>query len=142
LSICSALVFGLLLAVYAFGVSISPIQPKSIRKRVNSVAIVILLLCALPIVFEVHFALLRVMFGSDALGLPAAASGAAQGSPRWFDDIGRVVAVVAPIVLAILPFFRQIAQKAVTAATESISDAVSKWVRPALALNRHREMTA
>ena len=89
-------------------------------------ATTVLVLCALPIVFEVHFALLRVMFGSDALGLAAAASGDAQGRLHWFDDIGRVVAVVTPIVLAILPFVRQIAQKAVTAATESISDAVSK----------------
>jgi hypothetical protein len=127
LSICSALVLGFLLAVYAFGVSISPIQRKSIRKWVARVATIVLILCALPIVFEVHFALLRVMFGSDALGFAAAESGAAQGRPHWFDDIGRVVAVVTPIVLAILPFVRQIAQKAVTAATESISDAVSKW---------------
>lgn len=118
LSICSALVFGFLLAVYALGVSISPIQRKSVRKWLSKVATVVLILCALPIVFEVHFALLRVMFGSDALGLATAASGAAQGRPHWFDDIGRVVAVVTPIVLAILPFIRQIAQKAVTAATE------------------------
>ena len=127
LSICSALVFGFLLAVYAVGVSISPIQRKSVRKWLSKVATVVLILCALPIVFEVHFALLRVMFGSDALGLATAASGAAQGRPHWFDDIGRVVAVVTPIVLAILPFIRQIAQKAVTAATDLISDAVSKW---------------
>ena len=64
LSICSALFFGFLLAVYAFGVSISPIQRKSIRKWIARVATIVLVLCALPIVFEVHFALLRVMFGS------------------------------------------------------------------------------
>jgi hypothetical protein len=127
LSICSALVFGFLLAVYAFGVSISPIQPKSVRKRLSRVATIVLGICALPVVFEIHFALLRVMFGSDALGLAAAASGAARGRPHWFDNIARVVAVVTPIVLAVLPFVRQIAQKAMTAATETISDAVSKW---------------
>jgi len=87
----------------------------------------VLILCALPIAFEVHFALLRVMFGLDALGLATEASSAAQRRPHWFDDIARVVGVVTPIVLAILPFIRQIAQKAVTAATDSISDAVSKW---------------
>jgi Patatin-like phospholipase len=127
LSICSALVFGFLLAVYAFGVSIFPIQSKSVRKWVAKLATIVLVLCALPIVFEVHFALLRIMFGSDALGFAATKSGAVQGRPHWFDNIGRVVAVVTPIVLAILPFVRQIAQKAVTAATESILDAISKW---------------
>ena len=127
LSICAALLFSSLLAVYAFGVSIFPIQRKSIRKWVARVATVVLVLCALPIVFEVHFAILRIMFGSDALGFAAADSHAGPVKPQWFDNIGRVVAFVTPIVVLILPFVRQIAQKAITAATASTTDTLSKW---------------
>jgi hypothetical protein len=134
LSICAVLLFGLVLTVYAFAVSISPIQPKSARRRAARIFTTILALCALPIVFEAHFALLRTMFGSAALGFKFESDSSASTTLSWFDNIGHVVdwakhivPVFTPIVLAILPFVRQIAQKAVTAATDSMSDSISKW---------------
>jgi len=134
LSICAVLLFGLVLTVYAFVVSISPIQPISTRRWAARIFTTILALCVLPIVFEAHFALLRTMFGSAALGFKFESGSSASTTLSWFDDIGHVVdwakhivPVFTPIVLAILPFVRQIAQKAVTTATDSMSDSISKW---------------
>jgi hypothetical protein len=45
----------------------------------------------------------------------------------WFSDVSRVVGLIMPLVLAVMPFLRRISEKAVTAATTSFSDAASKW---------------
>ncbi|OAF02564.1 hypothetical protein AYJ54_26660 [Bradyrhizobium centrolobii] len=127
LSICALFLLGVLLIIYAVGVSISPIQRKSIRTGIARFAVIVLVVCAVPMIFEIHFALLRVMVGAKAMGIAVAGSAAGPEETHWFDAIGRIVIAVTPIVVAILPFVRQIAQKAVTAATESFADAASKW---------------
>jgi hypothetical protein len=128
LSICALLILGGLLIVYAVGVSISPIQRKGIRTGIARFAVVVLVVCVVPIIFEVHFAILRVMFGPKAMGIVASGGPADHEVTHWFDAIGRIMAAVTPFVVAVLPFVRQIAQKASTSATESVLDAVSKWV--------------
>jgi hypothetical protein len=127
LSICALLFLGFALSGYAIGVSISPIQRKSIRTGVAKWAVIILVVCAVPILFEIHFALLRIMFGAQAMGVATATASGVAEQTTWFDAIKRIMVSVTPIVVAILPFVRQIAQKAVTAATESFADAASKW---------------
>ena len=128
LSICTAGLFALLLIVYALAVSVIPIQPKPIRQQVAEGATIILLICAIPIVLEFHLALLRLMFGPDALGIkPVSADHAVSKTSGWFDDIKRVVGLIIPLVLAAMPFLRRISEKAVTAVTSSFSDAASKW---------------
>ncbi|MBR0850600.1 patatin-like phospholipase family protein [Bradyrhizobium diazoefficiens] len=127
-SIAALLILGVLLIVYAVGVSVSPIQRKGIRTGIARFAVVVLVVCIVPVIFEIHFALLRVMFGAEAMGIATPVGPPDQDETHWFDAIGHVVAAMTPVVLAILPFVRQIAQKAVTAATESFGDAAAKWV--------------
>jgi hypothetical protein len=128
LSICAAAIFTVFLILYAVVVSVSPILGKVARQRVAKVAAIFLVVCSVPVIIEVHFALLRIMFGSDALGLyPSAGSPDSSGSTSWFSDISRIVGLITPVVLAAMPFLRRISEKAGTVATASITDVLSKW---------------
>ncbi len=119
LSILGAALLVALLVVYAIGVSVSPIQKKGVRQGIAKFATIILIVCVAPLVFELHFWLLRIMF------IPAPAK---AGNPsHLFDNIARVVAVATPVVAAILPFLKNITDKAVSEATATVSDLVSKW---------------
>jgi hypothetical protein len=122
LSILSVIILIALLVVYAIAVSVLPIKKKGVRKRAAHIATwIALLLCGLPIVFELHFAVLRIMFG------PAhTPAGAGLGSGP-FGNIAQVVAFATPVVAAILPFLRKIGEKAVSGATATVSDLFSKW---------------
>jgi patatin-like phospholipase len=121
LSLLGAGVFALFLMLYAFGVSISPILKKAERQFVAKVATIVLVVCALPVLFEAHFAVLRVMFG--AFGPAHAAAEPSQ----LFENLKQIVAWVTPVVVAVLPFVRQIAEKAVSSAKSGFSDLISKW---------------
>jgi hypothetical protein len=123
LSILSAAVLLVLLVVYAFGVSVFPILKLPVRQWIARIATIILVLGAVPVVLELHFAVLRIMFG---LGGAEPHAEAGQAS-YLFDNLARVLAWVTPVVAAILPFVRKIAEKAVSGATNTFSDALSKW---------------
>jgi hypothetical protein len=123
LSILSAAVLLVLLMVYAFGVSVFPILKLPVRQCIARIATIILVLGAVPVVLELHFAVLRIMFGSGATE-PHAEGGQAS---HLFDNLAQVLAWVTPAVAAILPFVRKIAEKAVSGATTTFSDALSKW---------------
>ena len=127
LSICALLFLVAALTVYAFGVSVSPILRKSVRKGIANFAMMLLILIALPVIFEIHFALLRIMFGLKGMGVADAAGSTGSHGAPGSGGIWNIVAALTPIVVAILPFVRQIAQKAVKAATDSYADAISKW---------------
>jgi hypothetical protein len=128
LSICAAGVFAFFLIVYAIAVSVSPILRKAVRQEIAKGAAIFFVVCALPVLVESHFAILRILFGPDALGIkPSSADAVASGPSGWFSDIEQVVGLILPLVLAALPFLRRISEKAVTAATTSFSDAASKW---------------
>jgi hypothetical protein len=127
LSICALLVLAAALAIYAFGVSISPIQRKSIRTGIARFAVIVLVIIVLPVIFEIHFALLRIMFGPAVLGVAEAGELGATVESHSFGGVWNIVAGITPLVVAILPFVKQIAQKAAIAATESYADAISKW---------------
>jgi len=88
-SIAALLILGVLLIVYAVGVSVSPIQRKGIRTGIARFAVVVLVVCIVPVIFEIHFALLRVMFGAKAMGIAAPAGPPDQDETHWFDAIGR-----------------------------------------------------
>ena len=121
-SILAGAILLLLLIAYAFGVSISPILEKPARQRIAKIATIILILGALPFLFELHFAVLRIMF-EGAAKPPVEA---AQASDP-FGNLAKVVAWATPIVAAILPFLRKIAEKAVSGVTTTYSEAISKW---------------
>jgi hypothetical protein len=128
LSICTAGIFAFLLSLYAVAVSVSPILPKDERQKIASIAAIFLVICALPVVLEVHFALLKILFGPQAFGLKSVeVNTVSPEQPGWFSDIKNAVALITPLVVAVLPFLRRISERAVTAATTSVSDAVSKW---------------
>jgi hypothetical protein len=123
LSIVGAGAFTLFLTAYAFGVSISPILKKTERQFVAKVATVVLVVCALPVLFEAHFAVLRIMFGGFGL-----AHAAPEQPSQLFDNLKQIVVWVTPVVVALLPFVRRIAEKAVSSAKGGYSDLVSKWI--------------
>jgi hypothetical protein len=112
-SIFGAAVLLILLVIYAFGVSILPILKKSDRQRIAKIATFILVLGALPALFELHFAILRVMFE----GAPKPHVETAPASDP-FGNLARIVAWATPIVVA---------EKAVSGATTTYSEAISKW---------------
>ena len=60
---CSVL--AALLVLYAIGVSIFPILKKEIRQQTAKFASVVLVILALPFILELHFAILRVMYGLE-----------------------------------------------------------------------------
>jgi hypothetical protein len=115
----------LLLVIYAVGVSIFPIVKVKKRRALAKIAAYLLVLLCLPLLVEAHFALLRIMFGTTAIA--ASASGASAESRSMFQDVARIVAYFTPVVLALLPFLRSIAEKALTTATTGVSDFASKW---------------
>jgi Patatin-like phospholipase len=128
LSISAAGVFALSVFVYALLVSVIPILRKAVRQEFAKAAAVFLLICALPSVVEIHFAILKIMFGPPALGIePNSADSVTSGPSSWFSDISRIVAVITPLVLATMPFLSRISEKAVTVAAASFSDAAAKW---------------
>jgi len=128
LSICATGAFVFALFVYALMVSVVPILRKTMRQEIAKVAAIVLVICALPVVLEVHFALLKVMFGPESLGMkPSSADTTPSGPSGWFSDIPRIIALIMPLVLAAMPFLRRISEKAVTAATKSFSDGAAKW---------------
>ena len=124
LSILGGTVLIVLLLVYAFGVSVFPILEKTVRQKIARVATILLILCALPVVFELHFAVLRIMFGS--LGAAKPHLEARQGS-LFFNNLAQVAAWATPVVAVILPFLKKIGEKAASGATTTYSDAISKW---------------
>jgi len=118
LSLVGAGVFTLFLIAYGFGVSISPILEKTTRQLFAKLATLILIFCALPVLFEAHFAVLRIIFDAHATA----------GHPsHLFDNFKQIVAWATPIVAVILPFVRQIAETAVSSAKGGFSDLLSKW---------------
>jgi hypothetical protein len=118
LSLVGLGVFTLFLILYAFGVSISPILEKTTRQLFAKVATIILILCALPVLFETHFAVLRIMFGAHDV---------AEQPSHLFDSFKQIVAWATPVVAATLPFVRRISEKAVSSAKSGFSDVISKW---------------
>jgi hypothetical protein len=121
-SIFGAAALLILLVIYAFGVSILPILKKPDRQRIARIATFILILGALPALFELHFAVLRIMFE----GAPKPHVETAPASDP-FGNLARIVAWATPIVAATLPFVRKIAENAVSGATTTYSEAISKW---------------
>ncbi|KWV60465.1 hypothetical protein AS156_29235 [Bradyrhizobium macuxiense] len=113
----------LLLVVYALIVSVWPIVKVRNRKIfARAAGYILFFLITPPVVLEAHFALLRLMFGVHT---DAATSASPSGG--YFENWARIVAWLTPVVLAVLPFVRSLADKALTSATKGISDAASKW---------------
>lgn len=127
LTICASGAFSIFLIVYAIAVSIVPILRKSVRQNIAKGATIVLLLCIVPVLLEIHFALLRLMFKPEHLGMVSNAAGPTAGPTTWFSDVPRLVGLITPVVIAVMPFLKRISEKAVKAATTSLSDAASKW---------------
>ncbi|WP_425907766.1 patatin-like phospholipase family protein [Nitrobacter sp. TKz-YC02] len=127
LTICASGAFAVFLIVYAVAVSIVPILRKSVRQNIAKGATIVLLLCIVPVLLEIHFALLRLMFKPEHMGIVSNAAGPTAETTTWFSDVPRLVGLITPVVIAVMPFLKRISEKAVKAATTSLSDAASKW---------------
>jgi hypothetical protein len=68
------------------------------------------------------------MFKPEHLGIASnAADPNTGGSAAWFSGVPQLVGLVIPVAVAVMPFLKRISEKAVKAATTSVSDAISKW---------------
>ncbi|MDA9451173.1 MULTISPECIES: hypothetical protein [unclassified Bradyrhizobium] len=122
----------ILLIVYAIGVSVFPILKKEKRQAIAKVAAIVLAILVLPLVFELHFWVLRHMFGISQAPVVVDPSvgtyskGQVQPS-GYFDNISRLVTWLTPLVLGILPFVRPLAEKAISGAESGLIAVLSKW---------------
>jgi hypothetical protein len=105
-----------LLAVYAIGVSIFPILPLHVRRRLAWVAAFILAAYGLIFIIEVHPWLLRSAFVYERQIKPSAEAGDGALTPQLLDwvfaIIKKIVIWVGPLVVAVLPFIKELAAKA------------------------------
>ncbi|HEY7246761.1 MAG TPA: patatin-like phospholipase family protein, partial [Xanthobacteraceae bacterium] len=116
LSLIASLAILVLLALYAMIVSVFPILPLESRRRWALTAAIILGLYGLVLVAEVHAWLLRSAFVYQGK-IPVQAPGGAQAltpelANRLFAIVKKVVIWAGPLVVAVLPFIKELAAKA------------------------------
>jgi hypothetical protein len=115
-----------LLVVYAILVSIVPIAPLKDRQRAARIAGWISFIALLGIVIEFHAVLIRLIFES----LEYIKSSEQQTAPRTsaqvfkfvYNSAATFVIIIAPVVVAILPFLKAVASKAAQGSAGSWSD--------------------
>ena len=115
-TLVSACAIAVLLAVYAVLVSVLPIAPLKNRQRAARVAGWIFFIAILVAVVELHTALLRLVFESLKFIKYAEQAPPPAGAQvfKYIYDFAKTFAVTAtPVVLAILPFLKKLAAKAV-----------------------------
>jgi hypothetical protein len=115
-SIATTCVIALLLALYAVLVSALPIAPLKNRQRAARIAGWIFFVATLVAVIELHTALLGLIFKSFGYIKPAGKAPTPAGAQVFgylYASAKKIVIVLAPIVLAILPFLKSLAAKAV-----------------------------
>jgi hypothetical protein len=117
LSMLALFVVVALLAIYAIGVSIVPIISLKRRRHLARFAAIVMALFALVVLLELHFVLLQLAFATH--DSPAKA---------LIDKGNQAVRWATPLVVAILPFLKSIAEKAVSENVNSMSDRLKKWL--------------
>jgi hypothetical protein len=130
LSILGAFLVSALLLAYAIGVSIVPIIPLKRRRRVAFWAAVVMGAFGAVVLLEIHLWVLRMIFSAQHATATAPASPAqtyTQVADTLVEKIGKIAALVTPLVVAVLPFLKSIAEKATTEATGGFSEALARW---------------
>jgi hypothetical protein len=120
-----------LLLVYAIGVSIVPIVSLQKRRRIAIMAAVVMCAFGAVVFLEIHLLLLRVVFASHGSMTSPVSSGSpanVQVADTLVEKAGKVVAWVTPLVLAVLPFLKSIAAKAVSEAAGGFSETLKRWL--------------
>jgi hypothetical protein len=116
----------ILLAVYAVAVSVLPIAPLKDRQRPARIAGWIFFIAIMGVVLELHTALLRLAFENAKyikyVGEGVAPPAEAQVFKYIYDYAKTFTITFAPIVLAILPFIKRVAAKAMESGGGSWSD--------------------
>jgi Patatin-like phospholipase len=123
LSLLGAGILMVLLLVYAFAVSVSPIVDKPARQRAAFCASVALVVCVLPLVFEAHFAVMRLMFNSSGPAYPPP-----EHPSKLIDILKQVATWATPLAAAVMPFVRGIAETALSSAKAQYATTISKWI--------------
>ena len=116
-TLAAACVVALLLALYAVLVSVFPIAPLKKRQRFARIAGWIFFIAVITAIIELHTALLRLVFESlnyihyaeKRTSLPLHA----EVFKYIYDSAKAYVLALTPVVLAILPFLKKLAAKAV-----------------------------
>jgi hypothetical protein len=114
-TVAAACVVAALLAVYAVLVSVLPIAPLKNRRRPARVAGWIFFIAILVALVELHTALLRLVFESlQYIKYSGAAypSAGAQVFKYIYDAAKTFALTVAPVVVAVLPYLKNLAAKA------------------------------
>jgi hypothetical protein len=119
-----------LLAVYAIGVSVVPIQQLWWRRFFARTAAIVLAFYGFIVFVEFHVLLLRAAFVLGGV-IPAetrAHLDYAQIAHDVFTVIRRLAVVATPLVLAILPFLKSIGDKALSETASGFSGLAKKWI--------------
>jgi hypothetical protein len=134
LSMLGLLVVAALLVVYAIGVSVVPIMELKRRQRVAIAAAVVMGLFGAAILLDLHLWVLRMVFMSHGAIPHAPASPQApqaqlpsQVADTVVETAGKIVAWATPLVLAVLPFLKSIAEKAAAEAAGGFSEGLARW---------------
>ena len=114
-----------LLAFYAMAVSVVPIAPLARRQRLARTAAWIFFIAFLVVAVEVHTVFLRLAF--ESLGYiryvdEAPAPASAQVFKQIYDSARTLALTSAPVVLALLPFLKSLASKALESGDGGWSD--------------------
>lgn len=111
-----------LLLLYAIGVSVFPIVRLRWRRKIATVAAVLFAACLLIPLLDTHVFILRLM--SQAVQKKVES----QPVSVYFTNISRIVTLLSPLVLAVMPFLRKLTEKAVSDATTRLSQVATKWL--------------
>jgi hypothetical protein len=119
-----------LLIVYAIAVSIVPIISLRKRRRIAFVAAVVMAFFGALVLVELHLWILRLAFESHGAVAPASGQETqvhVQVAEALVDRAGKALAWLVPLVVAVLPFLKPIAAKAVSGAAGGSSDFLKRW---------------
>jgi hypothetical protein len=120
-----------LLLVYAIGVSMVPIISLQKRRRIAFVAAIVMFAFGVVVFLEVHLLLLRDVFASHgSMTFPVSPGSPAnvQVADTVVERAGRLLAWMTPFVLAVLPFLKSIAAKAVSESAGGLSKTLKRWI--------------
>jgi hypothetical protein len=130
LSVLATFVVLALLVLYAIGVSVVPIISLEARRRIARVAAAVMIIFGAILFFEIHVWLLRYVFAMHGIGTPVVNSASPpqfQISQTFVSSAAKFAAWATPLVVAILPFLKSIAQKAVSSKSDGWSEVAARW---------------
>jgi hypothetical protein len=130
LSTLELIIVAVLLVAYAIGVSVVPIIPLQRRRRVAFAAGVVMAIFGATVLLEFHFWALRLVFSAQHAITPSPAvpsEAHTQVADTVVETFGKIAALLTPLVAAVLPFLKSIAEKATAEATGRFSEALARW---------------